>query len=165
MSKSVFSRCDIIAAIDDGKRRRRFFEGRVRGFDEADIIRPASRTEGGVARFDNDARVHAVVANLLLDWGLAHPQLPESERVNPSQSVFWAMVETLDHMTIDFIMGAAREGRDWLLRIDRITGAGGETTFLARAFPVGGDYGETPENCISTLSIGLRPLLAHLLKE
>lgn len=165
MSESAFSRCDVVAAMDDGTRGLTFFGGRERGLREAGVLRVVERTPGGQARFNNDARVLAVIGNALLDWGLQHPQrLPETERANPSRSAFWATAHALDPMTIDFIMSAARNGRDWLLRIDRITGAGGEPTFLARAFPIGGDYGETPENCMSTLSIGLRPLLAHLVE-
>lgn len=168
MAEPTFSRCDIVAAIDDGKRRRLFFEGRTRSFDEAGITRPVKRTEGGLARYDNHARIRAVVANMLLDWGLAHPQrLPESERANPSRSVFWAMAEALDPMTMDFIWEGVRNGQDWALRIDRIIGPDGEPTFLARAYPCTADrnHGETPEGCTSTLGIGLLPILAHLVGE
>jgi hypothetical protein len=168
VAEATFSRADLISAIDDGKRRRRFFEGRARAFDEAGITKPVKRTEGGLSRYDNDARIRAVIANLLLDWGLQHPQkLPETERANPSRSVFWAMAEALDPMTIDFVINATRRGEDWILRVDRIVGADGEPTFLARAYPCteARDYGETPDGCASTLGIGLLPLLAHLVGE
>lgn len=167
MAEPVFSRCDIVAAIDDGKRRRRFFEGRARGFDDNGVTRPATRTEGGLARYDRHALIRAVVANLLLDWGLEHPQLPESERANPSRSVFWAMAEALDPMTLDLIVSGSRNGQDWILRVDRIIGDDGEATFLARAYPCTAerDYGETPQGCASTLGIGLLPLIAHLVGE
>jgi hypothetical protein len=165
MAEPAFSRCDVMAAIDDGKRGRAFFGGRQRNLTDADIIRPAGRTSGGQARYDLHALVRAVVANMLLDWGLRHPdKLPQSERANPCRSVFWAMAEALDPMTIDLIVAATRQGEDWLLRIDRIQGADGEPSFLARAYPITDDrnYGETPEGCTSTLSLGLRPLIAHL---
>lgn len=168
MSEPLFSRGELIAVIDDGKRDRPLYASRIDALNKAGVLPVVSRTRGGQARFGNDARVIAVVANLLLDWGLQHPQrLPESERATHSRSVFWAVAAAFDPLTIDFVMTATREGRDWLLRIDRITGHGGQPTFLARVYPATDDrnHGETPEGCTSTLGVGLLPILSHLVGE
>ncbi len=166
MIERTYSRADLIDAIADETRSHGFYAGRIRAFGDAGILPVLRRTAGGIARYDNRARVLATVANMLLEWGLAHPQLPESERANPSRSVFWAMAEALDPMTVDFILNGARNGQDWVLRIDRIADPAGPR-FLARAYPMTADrdYGETPEGCTSTLGIGLRPLLSHLAGE
>lgn len=168
MSAPAFSRADVIDAITDGARRHEFFGGRIRALADAGILKAKGRTDGGQARYGDDARVLAVVCNTLLDWGLQHPQrLPESFRANPCRSPFWAVAEALDPMTIDLVLIGVCNGQDWLLRLDRITGQAGETTFLARVYPMteNKDYGPTPEGCLSTLSLGLTPILAHLVED
>ena len=123
---------------------------------------------GGLARYGDHARIIAAVCNVLMDWGLQHPQkLPPSARANPSPSPLWAVSHALDATTLGFIVDSARSGRDWLLRLDLIPGENGEPTYLARPYPITeeADYGLTPRGTTSTLSIGLSPLIARLTRE
>lgn len=164
----TFTSGEIVGAISDGKRPRSFFRGRQRAFADAEILPIASRTIGGQARYSRDALIIAVVANQLMDWGLQHPQkLPATDRANPSPSPLWAVARALEPQTLDFIAMGIRRDRDWLIRLDLVPGKDGHPTYLVRPYPITaeGKYGETPDGATSTLSIGLRPLIAHLVGE
>ena len=168
MAERRFTHKDLVAAIADGQRSPEFLKGRVRAFGDAEVLPVESRTAGGIACYGDHARIIAAVCNVVMDWGLQHPQkLPETARSNPSPSPLWAVSHALDATTLGFIVDSVRHGRDWLLRIDLVPGARGEPTYLARPYPItaGGDYGLTPRGATSTLSIGLSPLIARLTRE
>ncbi len=168
MAESYFTNKDLVAAISDGQRSQGFFTSRVRDCREAEVLPVASRTPGGLALYNNDARIIVAVANVLADWGLQHSgKLPATARANPSPSPLWAISHALDATTLGFIVDSVRHGRDWLLRIDLVPGENGEPIYWARPFPITaeGNYGETPSDATSTLSIGLSPLIRRFVGE
>lgn len=168
MAESYFTHKDVVAAISDGKRSNGFFTSRARDCREADVLPVASRTPGGLALYGNEARIIAAVCNVVMDWGLQHPQkLPETARANPSPSPLWAVSHALDATTLAFIVDSVRLGREWLLRLDLVPGENGQPIYWARPYPITdeGKYGETPSDATSTLSIGLSPLVRRLIGE